>query len=466
MSLIGRRLGVYQVESLLGAGGMGEVYRARDTRLGRDVAIKILPESFALDRERLARFEREARLLASLNHPNIAQIYGLEEQPPLIVMELVVGDTLADRIHHPGPKTERLTVAETLKIARQIIDALEAAHERGIVHRDLKPANIKLTPEGVVKVLDFGLAKGFDAEQSTSDLSHSPTITADHTRDGVILGTAGYMSPEQARGKAVDRRADIWAFGCVIYEMLTGRQAFAGETVSDIIGAILHREPEWKVLPPTLPPRVLELLKRCLEKDARLRLRDIADARYELDARPESPATPAPPRRATSRLPWALAALSIAAALGAIGWTMRPSAGNGSPMPQLGQAIRITNTQAEEFGPAISPDGKWVAYYSNAGGRSDVMVKYLDSGSTLNLTASLHLELPLRAGVGGVAISPDGSQIAFGARPDPAYPQFDTWVMAWPCRGHAAHASASDSSSAVVTGWKAACVRDARLNAW
>jgi serine/threonine protein kinase len=200
MSLIGRQLGVYQIESLLGAGGMGEVYRARDTRLGRDVAIKILPEAFVADRERLARFEREARLLASLNHPNIAQIYGLEEQPPSIVMELVAGDTLADRIHYPGPRTERLSIADALKIARQIIDALEAAHDRGIVHRDLKPANINITPDGAVKVLDFGLAKT-ETEVKTSDLTNSPTITSDHTRTGVILGTAAYMSPEQARGK-------------------------------------------------------------------------------------------------------------------------------------------------------------------------------------------------------------------------------------------------------------------------
>ena len=301
MTLIGRRLGMYQVDSLLGAGGMGEVYKARDTRLGREVAIKILPESIVADRERLARFEREARLLASLNHPNIAQIYGLEgrdgqdgrdgrdgqdgqdgqegqEGLPFIVMELVGGETLADklasgsRLRAPAyagqrdressrkpkaPKpdeapTAGLPVAEVLPIARQIIDALEAAHERGIVHRDLKPANIKITPDGVVKVLDFGLAKA-DAETATSDLSHSPTITADHTRDGVILGTAAYMSPEQARGRPVDKRTDIWAFGCVLYEMLTGRFAFQRETVSDTIAAILQNEPDWSQLPATTP---------------------------------------------------------------------------------------------------------------------------------------------------------------------------------------------------------------------
>jgi eukaryotic-like serine/threonine-protein kinase len=436
MSLIGRRLGLYQIDSLLGAGGMGEVYKARDTRLGRDVAIKILPAAFVSDRERLARFEREARLLASLNHSNVAQIYGLEGQPPFIVMELVPGDTLADRIHHPGQKVERLAVADALKIARQIIDALEAAHERGIVHRDLKPANVKITADGVVKVLDFGLAKA-DGETTTSaDLSHSPTITSDHTRDGVILGTASYMSPEQARGKVVDKRTDIWAFGCVLYEMLTGRMAFPGDTVSDTIGAILHSEPDWSALPASLPMRARELLKRCLTKDSRQRLRDIGDARYELESRPDAglvvPSAAPPP---SVRLPWAVAGVAIVGALAALGWTMRPASHGGDAAPLVSAAVRITNTPAEEFGPAIAPDGKWVAYYSNINGRSDLLVKYLDNGSTLNLTASLNLELPVRTGIGGVAISPDGSQIAFGARVDPTNPQYDTWVMPGPVGG-------------------------------
>jgi serine/threonine protein kinase len=339
MSLIGHRLGVYQIESLLGAGGMGEVYRARDTRLGRDVAIKIVPEAFVADRERLARFEREARLLASLNHPNIAQIYGLEgqegregqERPnaPFIVMELVAGDTLADRIHHPDPRGERLSIAESLKIARQIIDALETAHERGLVHRDLKPANIKITPDGAVKVLDFGLSKA-ETEVKTSDLTNSPTITSDHTRTGMILGTAAYMSPEQARGKVVDKRADIWAFGCVLYEMLTPRLAFPGETVSDTIGAILHKEPDWGALPADLAPRIHELLKRCLQKDARLRLRDIGDARYELDAPPAIAVGPtgSQVRHVRTALPWSIGALGLIAAAAAIGWSLfgRPSA--------------------------------------------------------------------------------------------------------------------------------------------
>jgi eukaryotic-like serine/threonine-protein kinase len=436
MSLIGRRLGVYQVESLLGAGGMGEVYRARDTRLGRDVAIKILPESVALDRERLARFEREARLLASLNHPNIAQIYGLEEQPPLIVMELVAGETLADRIHHPGPRVERRSVVEALKIARQIIEALEAAHERGIVHRDLKPANIKITPDGVVKVLDFGLAKA-DTEGNASDLSHSPTITSDHTRSGVILGTAAYMSPEQARGKVVDKRTDIWAFGCVLFEMLTGRRTFPGETVSDTIGAILHTEPDWNALPAGLAPRVRELLKRCLLKDARLRLRDIGDARYELDATPEITFTPTASDVPVARtaLPWFVAALGLIAAVGAVGWSSFGRVPATPTAPHLSPAVRITNTPDSEFGPAISPDGKWVAFYSFNGRRSDLIVKFLDNESTLNLTASLNLELPVRSGIGGVSISPDGSQITFGARTDPTSNSYDTWTIPGPVGG-------------------------------
>jgi len=429
----GTRLGSYEVIAPLGAGGMGEVYRARDKRLGREVAIKVLPESFLADRERLARFEREARLLATLNHQNIAQIYGLDGQPPFIVMELVAGDTIADRlIGNRG-----MPVADVLPVARQIIDALDAAHEKGIVHRDLKPANIKVTPEGVVKVLDFGLAKADDGERSASDLSQSPTITSDHTRDGVILGTASYMSPEQARGKVVDKRTDIWAFGCVLFEMLTGRRAFPGETVSDTIGAILHSEPEWNALPAGLAPRVRELLKRCLQKDARLRLRDIGDARYELDATPEITFTPSASDLPVARtaLPWFIAALGVIAAAGAVGWSSFGRAAAAPTAPHLSPAVRITNTPNSEFGPAISPDGKWVAYYANANGRTDLMVKFLDSGSTLNLTRGLTMELPTRAGIGGIAISPDGSTIAFAARPDPTQAGYDTWTMPGPAGG-------------------------------
>jgi serine/threonine protein kinase len=262
-SLVGRTIGTYNVLAAIGAGGMGEVYRARDSKLGRDVAIKVLPAAFTGDRDRLARFEREARVLASLNHPNIAAIYGLEQigDVQALVLELVEGETLAERI---GGRGSGLGVSDALAMARQIAEALEAAHEKGIVHRDLKPANIKVTPGGTVKVLDFGLAKS--SAGSAPDLSQSPTIVISGTREGVLLGTAAYMSPEQARGQSVDKRADIWAFGCVLFEMLTGRVAFPGSTVSDHIAAILEREPDWNAVPPATPSTVQRLLRRCLEK--------------------------------------------------------------------------------------------------------------------------------------------------------------------------------------------------------
>ena len=263
----GTRLGTYEVTGHLGSGGMGDVYQARDTTLGRSVAIKVLPEPFAADPERLARFEREAKLLAALNHPNIAAIYGLERSGATryLVMELVPGETLSDRIAREGP----VPVEEALAIARQIAEALAAAHdsEMGIVHRDLKPANVKVTPEGRVKVLDFGLAKAFAGETASANISNSPTLSAMATMQGVIMGTAGYMSPEQARGKPVDKRTDIWAFGCVLYEMLTGRQAFRGEDLTEIIAAIVKSEPDWQALPAETPASIRLLLRRCLEKD-------------------------------------------------------------------------------------------------------------------------------------------------------------------------------------------------------
>jgi len=276
------RIGSYPIEREIGRGGMGVVYLGRDTRLDRPVAIKVLPEAFASDPERLARFEREARLVASLNHPNIAGIYGLEEDGGLrfLALEYVEGETIAERIAR-GP----LPLDETLDLCRQVAAALEAAHEGGVVHRDLKPANIKITPAGDVKVLDFGLAKGGSgaASDSSIDLSHSPTMSLAATGAGVILGTAAYMSPEQARGKAVDKRADIWSFGCLLYECLAGRQAFAGETVSDMIARILQGEPDWNALPAQTPERIRGLLRRCLEKDSRRRRRDIGDARMEIE---------------------------------------------------------------------------------------------------------------------------------------------------------------------------------------
>ena len=278
--LPGRRLGPYEILSAIGAGGMGEVYRARDTKLGREVAIKVLPEAFAHDADRLSRFQREAKMLASLNHPNIATIHGLEQSgdTSYLVMELVSGETLAERMK-AGP----LGIAEALKIAVQIAEALEAAHEKNIIHRDLKPANVKVTPEGKVKVLDFGLAKAFAGDAANDDPSNSPTLSAAATMQGTILGTAAYMSPEQARGKTCNKRTDIWAFGCVLYELLTGRQAFHGETTTEILAAVLRGEPDWQALPPPTPAQIRNLLRRCLQKDPQRRLRDLGDARLEIE---------------------------------------------------------------------------------------------------------------------------------------------------------------------------------------
>src|SRR3989442_599400 len=276
----GAKLGPYEIVVPLGAGGMGEVYRARDTTLGRDVALKVLPEAFARDADRMARFQREAQVLASLNHPNIAAIYGLEDSGGVraLVMELVEGPTLAERL-----KSGAVLLDDALPIAKQIADALEYAHERGIIHRDLKPANVKITPGGAVKVLDFGLAKALAPEVSGTNLANSPTISIAATQAGVILGTAAYMSPEQAKGKPVDRRTDIWAFGCVLYEILTGDKAFDGETTSDVLAAVIRAEPDWNAVPETTPASIRRLLRRCLEKDSKRRLQAIGEARITIE---------------------------------------------------------------------------------------------------------------------------------------------------------------------------------------
>src|SRR5512136_2661032 len=277
--MIGKTLGHYQITSKIGKGGMGEVFQAKDQILGRNVAIKVLPDEFARDIDRVARFQREAKLLASINHANIAAIHGLEESggTTFLVMELVEGETLAERL-----KRGAIPVEESLKLALQIAEALEAAHDKGVIHRDLKPANIKVTPDGKVKVLDFGLAKAYAGEQAEMNLSNSPTLSEMATQQGVILGTAAYMSPEQARGESVDKKADIWAFGVVLFEMLTGRGMFEGRTVSDTLAAVLMREPEWKRLRPNLHPRIRLLLERCLEKEAKNRYSGIGDARVDI----------------------------------------------------------------------------------------------------------------------------------------------------------------------------------------
>jgi Tol biopolymer transport system component len=309
----GDRVGTYQIESLLGCGGMGEVYRARDSKLGRHVAIKVLPPAFTADHDRLARFDREARVLAALNHPNIAAIYGIEDLggPQALVLELVEGETLAEKLRHDSGLRDGskrgLPIRDALDIARQIAEALEAAHEKGIVHRDLKPANITITAAGMVKVLDFGLAKAGGGE--ASDLSKSPTITVDRTGERVLLGTAAYMSPEQARGQAVDKRTDVWAFGCVLYEVLTGTAPFAGDTVSDCIAAILERDTDWSRLPPATPTAVRRLLRRCLEKDLKRRLPEIAVARLEIDESSTDADSTGGAIRHARRTIWAAAAL-------------------------------------------------------------------------------------------------------------------------------------------------------------
>jgi Tol biopolymer transport system component len=366
---------------------MGEVYRARDTKLGRDVALKVLPAEFAGDPDRLARFEREAKTLATLNHPHIAQIYGLEEGysfagPFVLIMEFVDGDDLAIRISQ-GP----IPLDESLSICRQIIDALEAAHDHGIVHRDLKPANIKLREDGTVKVLDFGLAKDV-ARAEDVVLSNSPTVAGSKTRAGVLLGTASYMSPEQARGRVVDARSDIWAFGCVLFELLTGRMVFAGESIADVLSGVIGREPDWSVIPPDTPEALRRLLRRCLEKDVRRRLRHIGDARLEIDEARSTgvPVSTAVPRRSwTGTLGWlgATAVLAAAAFIAGRLWTPMATLTDHSVELQ-----RITDAVGNEESPALSPDGRSVAYLARVNGRRQVWVRLLAGGASLQLTRS------------------------------------------------------------------------------
>jgi len=319
----GTRLGRYQVAAEIGAGGMGEVYRATDPDLKRDVAIKVLPATLASDPERLTRFQREAEILASLNHPNIAIIYGLEKADSVraIVMELVTGSDLAHRIAL-GP----VPIDQALRIGKQIAEALEAAHQAGVIHRDLKPSNVKVRPDGTVKVLDFGLAKALEPEATNNDPASCDTCTSPaNTIAGVILGTAAYMSPEQARGQAVDKRTDIWAFGCVLYEMLTARAPFARDTTSDSMAAILARDPDWSALPRDLPAVVGRLMRRCLAKDRQHRLRDIGDARLEIEEALASP-TAAPhatvETRWRRRAPWAVAVVATTATVAVLGWDL------------------------------------------------------------------------------------------------------------------------------------------------
>jgi serine/threonine protein kinase/Tol biopolymer transport system component len=410
----GNRVGPYEILSAIGAGGMGEVYRARDAKLGRDVAIKVLPEEFARDAERMARFQREAKFLASLNHSNIASIYGLEDSDSTraLVMELVEGSTLADRIRS-GP----IPMDEALPIARQICDALEYAHERGIVHRDLKPSNIKVTSDDTVKILDFGLAKAIKGDGSSTDIANSPTLSQMATQSGILLGTAAYMSPEQAKGKLVDRRTDIWAFGCVLYEMLTGKMAFRGEAVTDVLAAIIRAEPDWSLLPAATPVRVRVLLQRCLQKDPKQRLRDIGDARISLDevlaGAPEtalSVATGGPAKQWRSWLILGTAGLlTLVAALFAFLYFNQKN-----PKPPASQAMRFEIPLPEKLSlsgnNAVSPDGRELAFIgSGVDGQSHLWVRSLEAVEARSLDGT--------EGAGGWPIwSPDSRFIAFAAQ--------------------------------------------------
>jgi eukaryotic-like serine/threonine-protein kinase len=373
----GTRLGVYEITAPIGEGGMGQVFRARDTKLDRDVAIKILPEAFAHDADRLVRFQREAKTLASLNHPHIAGIYGLEESGGVaaLVMELVEGDDLSQRIARGA-----LPIDEALPIAKQIADALEAAHEQGIIHRDLKPANIKVKPDGTVKVLDFGLAKAMEpAGTSSANAMNSPTLSMHATQAGLILGTAAYMSPEQAAGKPVDKRSDLWAFGVVVLEMLTARPVFAGETVSHVLAAVLRAEPDWSALPANTPAPIRRLLRRCLEKDRKRRLESAADARLEIEdaliAPTEVVAPAVQPRRADWRVALGGAALAVAVAATAAALYVRRS----TPEPVVTRLEISTPGTDLPFQFALSPDGRRLAFVTGATGPSQLAVRSLDT---------------------------------------------------------------------------------------
>ena len=362
--------GKYRITEEIGRGGMGVVYQAEDTKLAREVAIKVLPEVFTQDPERLARFEREARVLASLNHPNIAAIYGVEEADGkrFLVLELVEGETLAERLSRGA-----LSLEETLEVCRQIAEGLEGAHEKSIIHRDLKPSNVKITPERKVKILDFGLAKAFHDQVSEVDLSKSPTITADMTQPGVILGTAAYMSPEQATGRPVDKRADIWTFGCILFECLAGRRAFAGDTITETLAAILKEEPNWKVLPAATPWRAKDLLRRCLQKDPRQRLRDIGDARLEIEAPGTHPSESSAARRRFPLL-WVAAISAVMLVAGIIAGRLLTKRSQPIPSPSMVTSTikveprhRLEGQSRDMERPgrtavAISRDGTFIVY--------------------------------------------------------------------------------------------------------
>jgi len=425
----GAKLGPYEIRSLLGAGGMGEVYRARDTKLGREVALKVLPEALAKNAERMARFQREAQVLASLNHPNIASIYGLEDSGGLraLVMELVEGPTLADRL-----KQAAIPLEEALPIARQIAEALESAHDKNIIHRDLKPANVKVTPEGTAKVLDFGLAKAAAEPVAPGDPSNSPTLTAAATVAGIIMGTAAYMAPEQARGHVVDKRADVWSFGAVLFEMLTGQRAFPGETTSDTLAGVLKVEPDWNALPASTPPSIVRLLRRCLTKDRKQRLQAIGEARIAIEealsgggdralvlpsAQPASADLKGSATSWRRTLPWAFAGLLVGALLSGFAvWKLFSTASRLAPM----RFSAVTNFAGVQTQPALSSDGRSVAFVSNRDGRYDIYVGLINGGSLVRVTNDPNLKARPRW-------SPDGTMIAYGRLNDSGL--WDAWEV-------------------------------------
>jgi serine/threonine-protein kinase len=414
--MIGTQLLHYQIEAHLGSGGMGDVYRARDTRLGRTVAIKVLPEAVASDPERVARFEREARLLASLNHPHIAALYGMEPHGtrPFLVMELVEGDTLAQRIAR-GP----MPVDEALGMAHQIVEALEAAHEKGVIHRDLKPANVKVTPDGTVKVLDFGLAKAMDAGsgyEGNVALTNSPTLSLMATQMGVVLGTAAYMAPEQAKGGTTDQRSDLFSFGCVLYEMLTGRQSFQGDTVAEIMAAVLKSDADLTLLSPGLNPRITELLRRCLAKDPKRRWHAAADVRMEIEAIQADPrgitarTEQAPVRQPLWKRAIAMTAVALVATAvsAAVAWNLRPAA----PTPvvtrftiPIPEGQQLTRTGRHNI--AVSPDGQAIVYVAN----NQLYLRRMDDLDARPIPGTIQ-------DVNTPFFSPDGRWIAFYAVPE------------------------------------------------
>ncbi len=407
--IAGTRIGAYEIVSALGAGGMGEVYRARDTKLNRDVALKILPDVFARDPDRLLRFRREAQVLASLNHPNIGHIYGLEDGPSMaLVLELVEGPTLADRIGAGA-----IPLPEAIPIASQIVAAIEAAHEQGIIHRDLKPGNVKVREDGTVKVLDFGLAKAFlpDSDQPSASAMNSPTITAHGTAVGMILGTAAYMAPEQAKGKAVDKRADMWAFGVVLVEMLTGRRLFDAETVPETLAHVMMREIDLGQLPPSTPPRLRELIARCLVKDPKRRLRDIGEARLMLEDpaasafASETSVASAPPSLVRRLLPIVVSCVVTAVIVGGLVTYFKPA-----PAPPAVTRFALTlpaDQRFEGFGRralSFSPNGAELVYQTSS---AQLFVRSMADGSTKSVLGTDRLSIR------SATFSPDSQSLVF-----------------------------------------------------